>query len=84
MEFLNIFVACLITCSRLIGAGLAIIGMSGAGVGIGLVFAALITAISRNPSKEEVYFKNAVLGFALVEAMGLLALMMAFLIVYAF
>ena len=76
--------SCFITCSRLIGAGLAIFGMSGAGVGIGLVFAVLISAISRNPSKEDVYFRNAILGFALVEAMGLLALMMAFLIVYAF
>lgn len=84
MDFLNILVACFVTCSRLIGAGLAVIGMSGAGVGIGLIFGALITSVARNPLKEDAYFRFAMLGFALVEAMGLLALVMAFLIVYAF
>lgn len=48
--------------SKYIGAGLAAIGLAGAGVGIGLVFSALITGVSRNPSLRPVLFQNAILG----------------------
>jgi len=65
------------------GAGLATIGLAGAGVGVGLVFGALIIAIGRNPSLDNKLFKFAMLGFALTEAVGLLALMMAFLILFS-
>jgi F-type H+-transporting ATPase subunit c len=70
--------------AKLIGAGLATIGLAGAGAGIGIVFAALINATSRNPSLKQQLFGYAILGFALTEAMGLFALMMAFLILYSF
>jgi F-type H+-transporting ATPase subunit c len=36
--------------AKIIGSGLATIGLAGAGVGIGLVFGSLITATARNPS----------------------------------
>lgn len=65
-----------------IGAGLAAIGLSGAGIGIGLVFAALINATSRNPALRGQLFSYAILGFALSEATGLFATMIAFLILY--
>jgi F0F1-type ATP synthase membrane subunit c/vacuolar-type H+-ATPase subunit K len=39
--------------------------------------------VSRNPSKEQRLFQFAFLGFALCEAMGLLAIMMAFSILYS-
>jgi len=39
----------MIAAAKFIGAGLACSGLIGAGAGIGLVFAALITASSRNP-----------------------------------
>lgn len=60
------------------GAGLATIGLAGAGVGVGIVFGSLIFALGRNPSEEARLFKFAMLGFALTEAVGLLALMMVF------
>jgi len=69
--------------SKLIGAGLATIGVVGAGAGIGIVFAGLLIAISRNPGKEARLVQLTLLGFALAEAMGLLAIMMAFLILYS-
>jgi F-type H+-transporting ATPase subunit c len=69
--------------SKLIGAGLATIGVVGAGAGIGIVFAGSLMSLSRNPSKEAKLMQLALLGFALTEAMGLLALMMAFLILYS-
>lgn len=65
------------------GAGLATIGLAGAGVGVGLVFASLVFISGRCPTEAKNVFKIAMLGFALTEAVGSLALMMAFPILYA-
>lgn len=67
-----------IQSAKLIGAGLATIGLVGAGAGVGIVFGSLIQAIARNPQQEPKLFRFAILGFALTEAVGLLALMMVF------
>jgi F-type H+-transporting ATPase subunit c len=58
------------------------IGLAGAGVGIGLIFAALITASSRNPAEKAQAFQYSILGFALAEATGLFALMVSFLVLF--
>lgn len=79
----SIFYITLTTAAKSIGAGLATIGVVGAGAGIGIVFAGLVLAVSRNPSKEARLIQLTLLGFALAEAMGLLAIMMAFLILYS-
>jgi F-type H+-transporting ATPase subunit c len=68
---------------RSIGSGLATIGLAGAGVGVGVVFGCLLIGVSRNPGLEGSLFKYAMLGFAITEAIGLLALMMAFLILFS-
>jgi F-type H+-transporting ATPase subunit c len=68
---------------KLIGAGLATIGLIGAGVGIGIVFGSLLLSFSRNPSLKQQLFAYALLGFALTEAIALFALMMAFIILFA-
>lgn len=70
--------------AKLIGAGLATIGVAGSGVGIGTVFGALVTATARNPSLKAQLFTYTILGFAVVEAIALFALMIAFLILFAF
>ncbi len=79
----NIFFITVTTSAKYIGAGLATIGVVGAGAGIGIVFAGLLLGLSRNPAKEAKLMQLALLGFALTEAMGLLALMMSFLILYS-
>ena len=73
----------LLQAAKLIGAGLATIGLAGAGVGIGTIFAGLILGFSRNPNLKKDLFGYAILGFALTEAIALFALMMAFLILFA-
>ena len=73
----------LLQSAKFLGAGLATIGLAGAGVGIGTVFGALVIGISRNPSLRDELFKLAILGFALTEAIALFSLMMAFLILFA-
>ena len=73
----------LLQATKFVGAGLATIGLAGAGVGIGTVFGALVIGVSRNPSLKDELFKLAILGFALTEAIALFSLMMAFLILFA-
>lgn len=51
--------------------------------GIGSVFGGFLNALSRNPEIHADLFKFMILGFALTEAMGLLALMMSFIILYS-
>ena len=79
----ELFFVSLTSSAKFIGAGLATIGVVGAGAGIGIVFSGLSLAISRNPAKEDRLMQIVLLGFALTEAMGLLAIMMAFLILYS-
>jgi F-type H+-transporting ATPase subunit c len=69
--------------ARRIGSGLATAGLGGVGSGIGLVFSGLIKGFSRNPSLKDELFSYAIFGFALTEAIGLFALMMAFMLLYA-
>ena len=73
----------MLASAKVIGAGLTTMGLAGAGVGVGLVFAALINSTSRNPSIKADLFSYAILGFALTEAIGLFSVMMAFLLLYA-
>lgn len=70
--------------AKLIGAGMATVGLAGAGVGIGSIFGCLVISTARNPHKGRDLFKIAMLGFAFTEAIALFALMMALLILFAF
>ena len=71
-----------VEAAKLIGAGLACIGLAGVGVGIGNIFAAFITAVARNPAAQAKVFPFTMLGFALVEAVALYALLIAFLVLF--
>ena len=73
----------MVEAAKIIGAGIATIGVAGSGVGIGTVFGSLIQGYARNPSLKQQLFTYAIMGFALSEAIALFALMMAFLILYA-
>jgi F-type H+-transporting ATPase subunit c len=68
--------------AKIIGIGYATMVLIGAGIGIGVVFGALIIGVSRNPALRGQLFSYAILGFAFSEATGLFALMMAFLLLY--
>jgi F-type H+-transporting ATPase subunit c len=71
-----------IQAARYIGAGAACIGLAGVGVGIGMIFANLVSSIGRNPAARGSVFGVGMLGFALTEAVALYALLMAFLILF--
>ncbi len=70
--------------AKLIGAGLAAMGVIGAGIGIGSIFAAFISSVARNPSAAESVTPMTWIGFALVEAIALYALVVALLLLFVF
>ena len=72
----------MVESAKILGTGIATTGLIGAGVGIGIVFGALILGVSRNPALKGQLFAYAILGFAFSEATGLFALMMAFLLLF--
>ena len=68
--------------AKFIGAGLAVFALAGVGLGIGNIFATLISSIARNPASRAAVFPIGILGFALTEAVALFALLIAFLILF--
>lgn len=65
-----------------VGAGLATIGVAGAGVGIGNLFGAYVSGIGRNPAAKDMMFRETLIGFALTEAVALYALFIALYILF--
>ena len=66
-----------------IGAGIACIGMGGAGVGVGIIFGNYLAAALRNPSAAQGQFGNLIFGFAITEALGIFSLLIALLLLFA-
>lgn len=60
---------------NMIGYGLAAIGP---GIGIGLIFAAYISGVARQPEARSVLQSIAILGFALAEALAIIGIGLAF------
>ena len=69
--------------AKYIGAGLATIGIAGAGVGVGNIFANFLSGALRNPSAAQGQFTNLIFGFAVTEALGIFSLLIALLLLYA-
>ena len=69
--------------SKLLGAGIAMIGSLGAGIGLGLIFSAWITAIARNPSAESKFRQIGFIGFAVTELVLLMCFVIAVLLMFA-
>ncbi len=73
-----------VEAAKLIGAGIAVIPLLGVGIGLGMLFSSIITAIGRNPSVAEEVKGTGLFYFALVEAIALFALVIALLILFVF
>ena len=70
--------------AKLIGAGIAVMPLLGVGIGLGLLFSSIITAMGRNPSVSDAVKGAGLFYFALVEAIALFALVIALLILFVF
>jgi len=71
-----------IAAAKMIGAGIAMIASLGTGIGLGLVFAAWISAIARNPSAEKKFATIGWVGVGMTEAIALFAMFMVSIIFF--
>ena len=71
-----------VTAAKYIGAGLATMGVLGAGIGLGVLFGNFLSGALRNPSAAPSQQPMLFLGMALTEAMGIFALVLAFIILF--
>ncbi len=62
---------------NVIGYGLAAIGPA---IAVGLIFAAYISGVARQPESRGMLQPIAILGFALAEALALFGLVLAFIL----
>ena len=70
---------------KMLGAGLAIgLGLIGPGIGIGILGAAAMNAIGRNPEARGPIQTNMILAIAFAEALGIYALVAAIMIGFVF
>ena len=68
--------------AKMIGSGLAAIGMAGAGVGLGVLFGNYLQAAIRNPSAAASQQTMLFLGMALTETMGLFSFVVSLIILF--
>ena len=67
--------------AKLLAAGLAIgLGLLGPGLGIGLLGAAAMQALGRNPEAKSAIQTNMILAIAFAEALGIYALVVAIIL----
>lgn len=68
---------------KYIGVGLCSLGMAGAALAIGNIFGAFFNSIARNPSAAPKLEKYIYIAAGLAEAMGIFAVLLAFLIMFS-
>ena len=59
-----------------VGYGLAAIG---GGIGVGLIFAAYMTSVARQPESQKTLQPMLFMGFARVEALAIMGLVLVFI-----
>ncbi len=68
--------------AKLIGAGLATVGMGGAGIGLGLIFGNYLLGAMRNPAAADKQRGNLMFGFAVTEALGIFSFLIALMLLF--
>jgi len=66
-----------IKAAALVGSGFAAMGVIGPGVGIGVAGARALEGMARQPEMSGTLLRNAIIIAALMEALGLLAFVIA-------
>ena len=69
--------------AKYIGAGLACLGMAGAGIGLGNLFGQFLSGALRNPSAAPGQMANLFVGIAFAEALGIFSFLIALLLMFA-
>ncbi|MCS6987875.1 MAG: F0F1 ATP synthase subunit C [Sphingomonadaceae bacterium] len=69
--------------AKLLGAGIAAIGVGMAAIGVGVLFAMFLSGALRNPAAADAQRPNLIFGFAVTEALGIFAFLVALLLLFA-
>lgn len=72
-----------VEAAKAIGAGLATLGMIGAGIGVGTIFGQFLAGALRNPSAAPGQMANLFVGIAFAEALGIFSFLIALLLMFA-
>jgi F-type H+-transporting ATPase subunit c len=67
---------------KALGAGLAMVGALGPGIGIGLMVQGAMQALGRNPEAAGQIQTNMILGIVFAEAVAIYALVVALIILF--
>lgn len=67
---------------KAVGAGLAMVGALGPGIGIGLMVQGAMQGIGRNPDAAGAIQTNMILGIVFAEAVAIYALVVALIILF--
>ena len=65
-----------------IGAGLAAMGAGFAAIGVGNIFGQYLNGVARNPEADQKLGGRVIFGFAVTEALGLIAAVIAFVLAF--
>ena len=65
-----------------VGAGIAVLGALGAGIGIGIATGKAVEAVARQPEADGKIMKNLILGCALAEATAIYGLLVAIMLIF--
>ena len=76
-------VAQLALMGKYIGAGLATIGLGGAGIGVGHIAGNFLAGALRNPSAAPAQMANFFVCVAFAEALGIFSFLIALLLMFA-
>ncbi len=68
--------------ARYLSAAVAALALYGVGMSMGNLFSSWLSSVSRNPEADEKLNMKGILGFALVESIGLFAFIIAMLILF--
>lgn len=74
-----------VAAAKLLGAGITMgLGAIGSGIGIGIIGGKAMEAMGRNPEVSNSLFTNMIIACAICESCAIYALVISFLILFAF
>lgn len=76
----GVYSTTLIKAASLIGSGIAVVGVFGPGIGIGVAGSRALEGMARQPEMAGKLLANAIIIAALMEALGLLAFVIAIML----
>lgn len=71
-----------VEAAKMIGAGIATLGMAGAALGVSNIFPNFLSGALRNPSAAPSQTGNLIFGMAMTEALGIFSFLVALILLF--